>query len=672
VKNRKDIRPDLTAQTPEQMERVSFVDECFEQAGNETEKLTSYAQLAYYAGKQWIGLSRASKSLVPIPAEPGEVQYTANRIMPVVRTEQAKVLRNKLAQTVVPASSEDSDLRAARIGDKVAQWLEYELDLQDVDQEAVLWALITRIGFVVPTWDTQAGEVVGKDKKGDVHEGQPRVDVCSVFDVVWDMSTSKWSDVRWVGVERVRSVEYVKQVFDVDVSPEESLLVSNVFDGKLSMLTTDGLNVGTQEVKDCVRLRTLWQAPCPEFPKGRTLMTANGRELYQDEDIGFGEEDKTNREIPVFPLIHIRIPGRVIGTSVVEQLMPVQREYNTSRSQIIENKNLMSNPKWLVEANSIPGQEITREGGQVIHYTAGANPPVMTQPRGLGPEVNNNIERCLEEFQFISGQREVSHGSTPTGVTAGVAIQLLQEQDDTQLAPTIQQYARWKRRYMSYLLKMVRFKFSEERTIKLVGKNKKNDTITFRGSQLTSTDIRYEDISATSMTKAAKQSFVIELVNSGVLNAQEDKDLIIRMLEMGITDELYDGMEIDVNQAITENGFWARQDMNTPTRDFYNHEVHVAQHNKFRKGDEYESLPPEMQELVDLHVQEHMEYIMAEAMAQQAQQAAAAPGTGSAAGETGMDVDKVMAALSPEEQQYLQQNPQLLDSIAGGGPTPGV
>ncbi len=671
MKKKRDIRPDLTAQTPEQAQRVSFVDECFDHSGTESERLTSYAHLAYYAGKQWIGLSRASKSLVPLPPEPGEVQYTANRIMPVVRTEQAKVLRNKLTQTVVPASSEDSDIRAARIGDKVTQWLEYELDLQDVDQESVLWALTTRIGFVVPTWDTQGGEIVGKDKKGDVHEGMPKIDVCSLFDVIWDMSTSKWSDVRWVGVERVRSVEYVKTVFGVDIGPEDGLSLTNVFDGKLSALTADGLGSGTQEVKDCVRLRTLWKAPGPECPKGQTIIIANGRELYFDEDIGFGEEDDTPRQIPVFPLIHIRIPGRVLGTSVTEQLMPVQREYNTSRSQIIENKNLMSNPKWAVEAHSLQGQEITREAGQVLQYTAGANPPVMLQPKGLGPEVANNIERCLEEFQYISGQREVSHGSTPTGVTAGVAIQLLQEQDDTQLAPTIQQYARWKRRYMSYLLKMVRFKFTEERTIKLVGKNKKTDTLTFRGSQLTSTDIRYEDISATAMTKAAKQSFVMELVTAGVLNPQMDKDLIIRMLEMGITDELYDGTEIDSTQAITENGQWARGDLTPTTRDFYNHEIHVMQHNKFRKGDEYRELPPEMQALIDAHVTEHMEYIMQAMMQQQAEQAAAAPGAGSAEEDTGMSVDRVMQALTPEEQEALKANPQLLDSIAGGaGPGP--
>jgi len=663
----KKIEPDKVTQTPEQQKRVTYVDECFETGQMGTERLQSYAQLAYYAGRQWIGISRSSKTLVPLPSEPGQVQYTANRIMPIVRTEQAKVLRDELTQSVVPASSDESDIRAAKIAEKVVSWLEYELELQDKDQEAVLWALTTRIGFAIPMWDGKAGDIVGKDKGGDVFNGLPRLDVCSLFEVVWDTSTSHWEDIRWAGVERIRSIEWIKNVHGIDVAPEEGLTLSNVFDGKLSALTGDGFNMESSNVKDCARYRTIWQSPSPEYPKGRTIVTANGLELYTDEDIGFGEEDDTKREIPIFPLIHIRIPGKIIGSSVVEQCMPIQREYNTSRSQIIENKNLMAAPKWIAEMHSLPDQEITREAGQTLWYLAGANPPQMIQPASLGADQDKNIERCLEEFMYISGQQEVSHGSTPSGVTSGVAIQYLQEQDDTKLAPTIKQRARFKRRYLSYLLKMVKYKFTTERTIQVAGRNNRLDVTTFTGSELTSTDVRFEDVSATQLTKTAKQNYILELVNRGVLDPIADKNLILRALEIGITDELFDAFEIDIQQALNENSLWAEGDMTPVTRDFFNHEVHVAQHNKFRKGDEYNMLAPEMQQLVDMHVDEHLNFIMQTMMQGQPQ---GVPGTGPAGGsasdDTGMDVDRVMGALNPEEQAYLQANPQLLDSIAGG------
>lgn len=653
------VKPPI--QTAEQQERVALVEKRAAEGDNATERLQSYAQLSYYAGNQWIGLSRASKSLVPLPKAPWEVQYTANRIMPIVRTELAKMTRNKLMQAVVPASSEESDIRAAKMAEKVAEWLEYELKLQEEDQEAILWALTTRIAFVHPVWDSSKGEIIGRDGSKDLHEGGPAVEMLSIFEVSWDTAASRWKNVRWFVIDRMRTCEEVKAKYGIDVPAEDGITVTNIFDGKLGSLGGGGLDAVPSRPDNCVRVREYYEFPSPDYPKGRTIVCANGVELYTDEDIGFGPDDDSERVLPLFPLIHIPVPGKIIGSSVTAQCMPPQREYNKSRSQIIENKDQMANPKWLVEGNSlVGGMEITNEPGQVVHYLPGTQPPIMTQPTSLGADVDKNIERCLEELQFISSQQEVSHGSTPAGVTSGVAIQFLQEQDDTKLGPSIAQYARCKRAYTSYLLKMVKYKFTEERTIKLVGKNKRMSALTFKGSDLTSYDIRFEDMSASQLTKAGRQQHIMDLVDRQVLNPQLDRDLIIRMLEMNITDELYDGLEIDVNQALMENAQWAKMDFSSITRDFFNHEVHVAQHNKFRKGDEYVDMDPQAQTIIDNHVMEHMNFIMA-AMMPQGPAGDAAPGT-----ESGMNMDSVMGALTPEEQTALQQNPQILDQMGGG------
>lgn len=651
------VKPPVQSQ--EQQERVTLVEKRAEEGGSSEERLQSYAQLSYYAGDQWIGLARASRSLVPLPREAWEVHYIANRIMPIVRTELAKMTRNKLMQTVVPASSEESDIRSAKTGEKVAEWLEYELKLQEEDQEVIMWALTTRIGFIHPVWDDSKGEVVGKDGKADLHEGLPAVEVLSLFEVAWDTAASRWKDVRWFVIDRMRSCEAVKAKYGIDVPAEDGITVTNIFDGKLSSLTGGGLDSVSSRPENCVRVRECFEFPSSDYPKGRTIICANGVELYADEDIGFGPEDISDRVLPLFPLVHIPVPGKIIGSSVTAQCMPVQREYNKSRSQTIENKNQMANPKWLVEGDNTYGTEITNEPGQVIHYQQGTNPPAMTQPTALGADVDKNIERCLEELQFISSQQEVSHGSTPAGVTSGVAIQFLQEQDDTKLGPSIAQYARFKRAYVSFLLKMIKYKFTEERTIKLVGKNKRMSALTFKGSDLTSFDIRFEDMSATQLTKAGRQQHIMDLVDRQVLNPQMDRDLIIRMLEMNITDELYDGLEIDVNQALMENAQWSKMDFSSITRDFFNHEVHVAQHNKYRKGDEYVDMQPEAQQIIDNHIAEHMNFIMA-AMMSQGPVGPAAPGT-----ESGMNMDSVMGALTPEEKMALQQNPQILDKMGG-------
>ncbi|MED2777615.1 hypothetical protein P4278_26325 [Bacillus thuringiensis] len=55
-------------------------------------------------------------------------------------------------------------------------------------------------------------------------------------------------------------------------------------------------------------------------------------------------------------------------------------------------------------------------------------------------------------------------------------------------------------------------------------------------------------------------------------------------------------------------------------RDFYNHGAHVYIHNAFRKSSLYDELPPGVQQLVDEHVQQHMEVLNAPMEADRRQQ----------------------------------------------------
>jgi hypothetical protein len=58
-------------------------------------------------------------------------------------------------------------------------------------------------------------------------------------------------------------------------------------------------------------------------------------------------------------------------------------------------------------------------------------------------------------------------------------------------------------------------------------------------------------------------------------------------------------------------------------RDFYNHDVHIKVHDKFRKSDEYNQLPPELQQFIDAHVAQHKQFIQQQLMAMMPPQPAA-------------------------------------------------
>jgi hypothetical protein len=55
-----------------------------------------------------------------------------------------------------------------------------------------------------------------------------------------------------------------------------------------------------------------------------------------------------------------------------------------------------------------------------------------------------------------------------------------------------------------------------------------------------------------------------------------------------------------------------------PVRDFQDHDTHIYFHNMFRKSSDYEKLPPVIQQILDEHVNQHLQFIQAP-MQQQAQ-----------------------------------------------------
>jgi hypothetical protein len=62
----------------------------------------------------------------------------------------------------------------------------------------------------------------------------------------------------------------------------------------------------------------------------------------------------------------------------------------------------------------------------------------------------------------------------------------------------------------------------------------------------------------------------------------------------------------------------------SPVRDFQDHDTHIYHHNLFRKSSDYDKLPPEIQQLLDDHVNQHMQALQgpidAQQQAEQAQQ----------------------------------------------------
>jgi hypothetical protein len=118
-----------------------------------------YLNLAYYAGQQWVFWNRGR--LYEPQLEGWRVTFTDNRIIGIVRTEVAKLTRQRPRFVVVPNTGSEADIDNAMLGERILNHLWKSQDLERKQRSALKWSRITGAGFWKVYWDSSGGRVPG-------------------------------------------------------------------------------------------------------------------------------------------------------------------------------------------------------------------------------------------------------------------------------------------------------------------------------------------------------------------------------------------------------------------------------------------------------------------------------------------------------------------------------
>lgn len=600
-----------------------------------------YLNLAFYFGKQnYIAqdVKGIGTRLVLPPAPPWRVRQVVNRIRPIIRTELAKLTSQKPSASVIPSSSEDKDMFAAQAGEQIWESMYSGKNIQGALKQALWWTCITGTGYVKTYWD---------GSKQDVVSGQPG-DICydpeTPFHIlVPDLREENLENQPFLIHSSTRTPEWVnmryKRTLDGrEVAPNSKSNNEILDDAFLNLIGSNN------DDPNSVLIHEVFIKPgaIPKWPNGAMFTVSEDMVLQY-----FDHYPYSHNEFCVAKFDHIPT-GRFYSDSVIVDLIPIQREYNRTRSQIIEAKNRMAKPQLSAPAGSIDVKKMTTEPGQVIEYKPGFTPP---QPIPLQPIPNyvlQEIQQLQQDMDDISGQHEVSKGGVPPGVTAATAISYLQEQDDTMLVTTIDCVEKGVEKIARHTLSYVGQYWDIPRLVKITGTDGSFDSAMFKGSQLNgNTDIRVEAGSALPTSKAAKQALIMDFMKLGFI----DPPTGMQVLEMGGITKLYEAVQIDQAQARRENLKMANldpkmimQDMQQksavaqgapdpatgqvqppnvnqmtgkpllpdptiPVNSWDNHAIHIDIHNRFRKSQAFEQLDELNKMLFELHVQKHMETI---------------------------------------------------------------
>lgn len=497
-----------------------------------------FGNLSFYFGQHWVQWVRSHTGTyaeLKIPeAPPWRVRMTVNLIKPKVRKEIARLLKERPNGVVVPSSTDDADVFAAFAAEQIRDYLWRELKATRVFRHATFWSVLTGTGFIKDYWSPAEADSAGLPGKICLE----RVSPWHLF--VGDLQQENIEDQPWVIHTTSKDVSWVKKVYDVDVKP----------DGKASaavwetqMLRGLGL-AGTKTPDNSVLVKEAWIKDAPFFKDGGRIVWANGRIISVDEGLPY------DYNCYPFTKIDHTETGRFYSQGFVTDLIPLQREYNRTRSQIIEAKNRMSKPQLIAQKGAVDVSRITSEPGLIIQYQPGLQPPVPLPLQNLPTYVIQELDRSQMDMNDIASQHEITKGQSPPGVEAATAISFLQEQDDSAISNALSSIEFGTERVSRHLLSHVVQYWDIPRMVRVTGPNGVFEANELKGSDVASaTDWRVLEGSAVPRSYAAKQAFILDLMKNQFVSPEDG----LKHLNVAETDSLYEEMQQDFRQATREN-----------------------------------------------------------------------------------------------------------------------
>jgi hypothetical protein len=649
-----------------------------------------YLNLAFYFGKQNIqtqdlpGSSRQFRLFTP-PAPYYRSRPIVNKIRPLVRKEMSKLTAQKPSAFIVPASSDDRDMYAAMAGEQIWDSLFRTKKVHRVLRRAIFWATITGNGFMKTWWDEEK-----EDKVTNILGDICFESITPFHMFVPDLKQVEIEDQPYVIHAANRDLEQLQMLYQrpIKASTSQGQLLEESF---TNVMGVDSANNGKPTQ---VLVLEAWIKPNTTklWPSGGLITVAGSDILTFTEGMPYEHEQ--------FPFAHIRHveSGKFYSDSVITDLIPLQREYNRTRGQIIESKNRMAKPQLAAEIGSVDPNKITSEPGQIILYRPGFQPPLPIPLQNLPSYVLEEQDRIRADMDEIAGQHEVSRGQVPPGVTAATAISYLQEQDESTLSYTFDSIEEGMEKVAYHTLCYVKQYWDTPRKIKVTGEDGSFDVLAFEGSDLNeNTDIRVEAGSALPTSRAAKQAFIMDLMKMGFIDPNKG----LEVLEIGGINKIYEQIQVDVRQAQRENLKMAQataqlieqnrveqldqfftspygqgllqqsqelgmslimenpsdgslMDLSplqqgmppqpidipliVPVNTWDDNNIHIERHNNYRKSQAYDNLEKDAKDLFEAHVNAHVAAIMVGAQ-----------------GAMGMPPGMMEMANNPETVKQMQQ-----------------
>ncbi|MCR2033696.1 portal protein [Anaerofustis stercorihominis] len=538
-----------------------------------------------------------------------------NQIAPIYDTRLAKLSKLKVLMNVRPATNSKDDVKSSKVCKKILESIEEDLEMKKLQKQANIWAEKTGSAIWGVFWDKNKGKTIGykeqyvkkenSDKKEKINaaikEGGINYEIISPFDFfpsnVYVKDIESLDYAIWY---KVMSVKEIENMFNTTVEGYENNVVSyskartNV--GGLGS-KGHGYSESSKDIDLSAEVISYFEKPTNRYPKGRYIVCTKDNVLHMG-DLPYINAEDGERELP-FVIQKSLDYGEFFGESIINRLIPLQRRFNNIKNRKQEYLNRVAIGQITYEKGSIDEDDVLDMGlapGAVIPRRQGSEEPSYLRTPALPSTILSDEKATEELFITLSGVSEMSRNSyNPKNVTSGVALSLLQDQDDTRLALNYENMYDTRIKIAKQTLRILKNSVTTPRLSKYVDMKGQVEVFYWDGTNINSTDIYIDSTSLLAKTPESRRELVLDLMERGLFNDPDTgkvtKETLVKlfeMIELGNWEDYCESVDPNISKVDREN-INMLKGREAKFKPYDEHQLHKNEHINFMLSEEFEN-----------------------------------------------------------------------------------
>lgn len=235
---------------------------------------------------------------------------------------------------------------------------------------------------------------------------------------------------------------------------------------------------------------------------------------FSGEYVIFSSEDKTSKDgKKLFPngyydhgqypfVFDVLYPAEqsLAGFGICDVLKPMQMYVDALNSLIQVNNRLIGKPRYIVSKNlGVNIDDFTDVEKEILESDVPIDPNMIfkIEVDPIPSQVNHSMEQMIAMMKEIIGNRDFQQGGTSNGVTSGTALTVMQSVGDKLSRDMIKSSYRKYKKIVLFMIELFRQFYTEERTMRITGKDGDYEFIKFDNSDLNPGSVQKRDFEKT-------------------------------------------------------------------------------------------------------------------------------------------------------------------------------